>query len=252
MEERIHGTTLPVLELALAPGESVITESGELSWMTSSVVMQTTTAGGGASGIGGVFKRAMGGGGFFMTSYTAQGGPGMVSFAARLPGQIFPVDLVPSPGAAYMGHRHAFLCGTPQVQLGLGFQQRLGAGVFGGDGFRLQRIAGSGRAWIELSGEVIIYDLAPGEVMRVHPGHVGLFQETVSFGITTVPGIRNKLFGGDGLFLAQLQGPGRIWLQSLTIARLAHALAEYMPGQAAETGAAAGVAGALARGLFKG
>ena len=249
MDEKIIGTTMPVLELTLNAGESIFAESGELSWMTSSVQMTTSTQFGGGGGMGGMFKRAIGGGTLFMTDYTAQGSPGMVAFATKVPGQIFPMDVKPEPGFQFLGHRHAFLAATHGVEVSVGFQQKLGAGFFGGDGFRLQKIGGTGRVWIELSGEIVTYDLRPGEELKVHPGHVGLFQDTVQFNITTVKGIKNKIFGGDGIFLAQLIGPGRVWLQSLPLARLAAALGEYMPAQAVEAGAVGGIAGGLLRGL---
>ena len=133
------------------------------------------------------------------------GGPAR-SFATRVPGHIVPVQL--GQGVDFMVHRHGFLCATPEVTLTVGFQQSLGAGIFGGDGFILQRVGGQGTAWLELSGELIQKDLAPGEVLRVHPGHVGAFHASVAFQITTVPGIKNMIFGGDGIFLAQLTGPG--------------------------------------------
>jgi uncharacterized protein (AIM24 family) len=151
-----------------------------------------------------------------------------------------------------MIHRHGFLCATPQIQIGVGFQQSLGAGIFGGDGFLLQRLTGQGTAWLELSGELIIKDLQPGETLRVHPGHVGAFQSSVSFQITTVPGIKNMIFGGDGIFLAALTGPGRIWLQTLPIAKLAHKLMEYMPrasGEAAKGGVVGGIVGSILEGM---
>lgn len=250
MQEKILGTTMPVLEITLDPGEALFAESGELSWMTASIVMATSTQYGGGGGIGGVFKRAVGGSSIFMTEYQAQGAPGMVAFATRLPGQIFAVDIAPQPGMGYLGHRHAFVCANHGVELSIAFQQRLGAGFFGGDGFRLQKISGEGRAWVELSGEIVTYDLQPNEVLRVHPGHVGLFQDTVQFNITTVPGIKNKIFGGDGVFLAQLVGPGRVWLQSLPLSKLAQALSEYFPQQAAEAAGGAAAGAAIARGLF--
>ena len=115
------------------------------------------------------------------------------------------------------------------MTIGVGFQQSLGAGIFGGDGFLLQKLSGIGMAWLELSGELIVKNLAPGEMLRVHPGHVGAFQSSVSFQITTVPGIKNMIFGGDGLFLAVLAGPGTVWLQTLPISRLAHQISEYLP-----------------------
>jgi uncharacterized protein (AIM24 family) len=128
-----------------------------------------------------------------------------------------------------MVHRHGFLCATPQVTISVGFQQSLGAGIFGGSGFLLQRIAGYGTAWLELSGELVMKNLAPGEVLLVHPGHVGAFQATMGFQITMVPGIKNMIFGGDGIFLAVLTGPGSVWLQTLPISRLAHQISEYLP-----------------------
>lgn len=247
MQERIHGTVMPVLELTLDPGEHVVAESGELSWMTSSMTMATTTQGAGGGGVFGALKRGVSGGTLFMTSYTPVNEPAMIAFAAHLPGQIFPADVTPQPGGGYMIHRHGYVCGVPGVTLTIGFQQRLGAGVFGGEGFILQKVAGQGRAWVQLSGEVITYDLQPGQVMRVHPGHVGMFQDTVQFGITTVPGIKNKLFGGDGLFLAQMAGPGRIWLQSLPIDRLAQSLQPYLPQPNGDSnrGGVGGLAGSL-------
>jgi len=252
VQDRIIGTVMPVLEMTLEPGEAIFSESGELSWMSSNVLMQTSTQFGGAGGIGGVFKRAIGGSSIFMTQYTAQQTTGTVSFAAKLPGQIFPVDVAPQPGMQFLAHRHAFVCGTNGVTLSIAFQQKLGAGFFGGDGFRLQKIGGQGRAWCELSGEIITYDLQPGQVLLVHPGHVGVFQDTVQFQITTVKGIKNKIFGGDGIFLAQMVGPGRIWLQSLPLQKLAQALAEFSPQQAVEAGAAGAAGGAIVRGILGG
>src|ERR1700759_5015246 len=202
MQSRIVGTTMPVLEVLLQPGEQLISEAGELSWMTQSIVMQTHTQMAGGGGFFGALKRVAGGGTLFMTEYTAYGAPGEVAFATKVPGHILPVEI--GPGHEFMLHRHGFLCATPQVQLSVGFQQSLGAGIFGGDGFLLQRVAGIGTAWLELSGELIKKELAPGELLRVHPGHVGAFHATVSFQITMVPGIKNMIFGGDGIFLAQL------------------------------------------------
>ena len=227
MQTRIQGTTMPVLDVQLDPNESVFSESGELSWMTASIQMTTHTQMGGGGGLFGVLKRVAGGGSIFMTEYRAFQYPGVVSFATKVPGHIVPVEL--GQGAEYLVHRHGFLCATDQVNITLGFQQSLGAGIFGGDGFLLQRLGGFGTAWLELSGELIQKDLQPGEVLRVHPGHVGAFQASMGFQITMVPGIKNMIFGGDGLFLAELVGPGTVWLQTLPISRLAHQIGEYLP-----------------------
>src|SRR5438093_11093375 len=233
MQSRITGTTMPVLEFVPYPNEAIISEAGELSWMGSSIQMTTHTQFAGGGGLFGVLKRVAGGGSLFMTEYRAIGAPGEVAFATKLPGHIVPVEV--SPGHEYMIHRHGFLCATPQIQLGVGFQQSLGAGIFGGSGFLLQRVSGQGTAWLELSGELIVKDLEAGETLRVHPGHVGAFQTSVNFQITTVPGIKNMIFGGDGIFLASLTGPGRVWLQTLPIAKLAHELMEYMPSESGRT-----------------
>jgi uncharacterized protein (TIGR00266 family) len=246
MRNQIVGTTMPVLEFILDPSDSVISEAGQLSWMGSSIQMTTHTQFGGAGGVWGALKRVAGGGTLFMTEYRAVGSPGELAFATKLPGHIVPVEV--GPGREYMIHRHGFLCSTPLVQIGVGFQQSLGAGIFGGSGFVLQHVAGQGTAWLELSGEVLVKDLQPGETLRVHPGHVGAFQTSVNFQITTVPGIKNLIFGGDGIFLASLTGPGRVWLQTLPIAKLAHELMEYMPVESAKAtqgGVVVGIVGSL-------
>jgi len=185
-----------------------------------------------------------------MTEYRAYGVPGEIAFATRVPGHILPVEV--APGNDYMLHRHGFLCATPAVQLGVAFQQSLGAGIFGGDGFLLQKVSGHGMAWLELSGEIVVKDLRPGETLRVHPGHVGAFQASVAFQITRISGIKNMIFGGDGIFLAALTGPGRVYLQTLPIARLAQKLQEYMPGETREvtqTGIVGGIVGSILEGM---
>ena len=247
MQARILGTTMPVLEVDLNPDESVFSESGELSWMTQSVQMTTHTQMGGGGGLFGVLKRMAGGGSIFMTEYRAIQYPGEVSFATKVPGHIVPVQL--GGGAEYMVHRHGFLCATPQVTISVGFQQTLGAGIFGGSGFMLQRVGGQGTAWLELSGELVEKNLAPGETLLVHPGHVGAFQASVGFQITMVPGIKNLIFGGDGIFLAVMTGPGAIWLQTLPISRLAHQIAEYLPHTEGRQITAGGAGGALLGGI---
>ena len=244
MDAQIKGTTLPVLEVTLNPGEKVVAEAGELSWLTSSIQLTTTTQTAGAKGFMGVVKRAVGGGGIFMTEYVALASPGTVAFATKLPGEILPMSV--SPGNELMIQRHGFLCATEGIEVTMGFQKKLGAGIFGGEGFVLQKLGGTAEAWIELDGEVVIYDLQPGEELRVHPGHVGMFQARVAFELTTVPGIKNKIFGGDGLFLAKLTGPGRVWLQTLPIANLAQALQPYLvQGESAPSNAGGAIGGAI-------
>ena len=163
-----------------------------------------------------------------------------------MPGNIVPVDI--RPGELYMVHRHGWICGTSGIMPGVGLQQSFKGGMWGGDGFVMQKLEGQGRAWIELSGELTVYDLPPGQTLLVHPGHVGMFQGSVQFSITRVPGVANKLFGGDGYHLVALTGPGRVWLQSMPLASLAHALDPYIAREAAEAGGAGGLLGAALRG----
>lgn len=237
MQATVKGTTLPVLEITLNQGESVISTHGELSWMSPDIAVSQTTGngfGGGGGFLAGV-KRALGGGSFFQTLYRNQGGgTGLVAFATKVPGQIMPVRI--GPGAGMLVHRHGFLCGTPGVSASAAAVPGLGAGLWGGEGFILQRLQGNGEAWIELSGEVTTYQLAPGQTLLVHPGHVGLFQETVSFQITRFRGVRNILFGDNGFHLVALTGPGEIWLQSMPLPLLAHAIAPYLPSPQQEHG----------------
>ena len=251
MEETIHGTTMPVLELSLANGESVVSEAGEFSWMSDAVQMATNTGGGmGGKGIMGAVKRAVSGASFMMTTYTAQGGAGSIAFASKFPGHILPIDV--APGNEFMVHRHGFMAATPGIELSMGFQQSFRGGIFGGEGFILQKVGGQGRAFIDLSGEVIIYDLAPGQTMRVHPGHAGLFQASVTFSVQKVPGIANRYMGSDGHHFALLTGPGRIWLQSMPLPILAGVIGEYMPDRDDHShDVAAGAAGGILGGLIK-
>lgn len=255
MKANITGTTLPVLEIGLEPGDKVIAEPGEFSWMTDNVTLNTTPMTAGAKGLWGVLGRALAGGGLFMTEYSATGGNGLVAFAAKVPGSIQQVDV--QPGRGYMIHRHGFLCATEGLELTMGFQRSLGSGIFGGDGFVLQKLGGTCSAWVELGGEIVTYDLAPGESIQVHPGHVGMFEERVNFDVTFMRGVVNALFGGDGLFIARLTGPGKVWLQTLTLPNLAHALAPYMGKEVASStvapaGIAGGVAGAVLKNMFGG
>ena len=250
MQAEIKGTTMPILEVALAQGEYVVTPHGELAWMTTSIQMSQTMsagAGGGGGGLMGGLKRMLGGGGLFLTRYD---GPGSVTFAAKVPGHIVPVDI--SGGHSYLVHRHGWLCGTPGITPSVGLQQSFRAGLYGGDGFILQKLDGEGRAWIELGGEVTSYELPPGQTILVHPGHIGMFQGTVQFSITRVQGIANMMFGGDGLHLVALTGPGRVWLQSMPLPMLAHALSPYLGDQGVKDAAVGGLAGGIVGDFLRG
>jgi uncharacterized protein (AIM24 family) len=161
-----------------------------------------------------------------------------------------PVDIV--PGHAYYVHRHGWLCGTQGITPSIGLQQTFRGGMWGGDGFILQKLEGQGRAWIELSGELTTYDLPPGQTLLAHPGHVGMFQGSVQFTITRMRGIANAFFGADGLHLVALTGPGRVWLQSMPLAILAQALSHYLPQENAPESAGAGAVGGIIGGMLRG
>lgn len=254
MKTHISGSVMPVLEILLEPGDTLLAETGELAWKTPNVTLRTTTAAANAGGFFGALGRAFAGGGVFMTEYGTDHQQGIVAFAAKVPGHI--VEHAISPGASYMVHRHGFLCGTAGVSLAAGITQSIGTGLFGGNGFVMQKISGQGKAWLELGGEIVTKTLQPGQTLDVHPGHVGMFDASMGYELTTIPGIRNKIFGGDGIFLLRLTGPGMVWLQTMPVPTLAHALTPYLPtGTAVETtttsSATGAVVGQIVGSLFK-
>ncbi len=248
MQHEVKGGTTPILEITLSPGDELLAESGELAWMRGPVQLETSMgAGHQKSGFLGAAKRAISGGTFFMTKYTVDSGSGSVVFAAKAPGEIKPIEI--SAGQEYVVQRHGFLCCEPGVELNLHLQQKFGAGIFGGVGFILQRLSGHGLAFVEMSGDVIEIDLQAGDELRVHPGHLALFDASISVELTTVPGIKNKMFGGEGLFLARLTGQGKVWLQSISMAALAAAIQPYLEtddgNDSDSTGGTAGMLGSL-------
>jgi uncharacterized protein (AIM24 family) len=250
MQAEIKGSTMPILEVSLQNGEAVVTPHGELAWMTTSIRMSQTMNTGNSPGGGGLMrglKRMLGGGGLFLTRYD---GPGSISFAAKVPGHIVPVDI--SGGHFYLVHRHGWLCGTPGITPSVALQQSFRGGLYGGEGFVLQKLDGEGRAWVELGGEVTSYDLPPGQTVLVHPGHIGMFQGTVQFSIQMVPGVMNMFFGGDGLHLVALTGPGRVWLQSMPVPMLAHAIAPYIARDTTTDSVAGGAVGGMLGDFLRG
>ena len=225
MQYKIHGTVMQILETHLMMGESIFTESGGMAWMKGNIEMRTNTRGGLMAGIG----RALAGESLFMTSYHCNSGQGMVAFTMEVPGTILDFQL--TPGQSLICQRDAFMCAEETVEIELHFRKKLGAGLFGGEGFLLQKITGPGKAFLEIPGEMQSYDLKPQEVLLVDPGHIALFEPTVNFEIESVKGIKNVLFSGEGLFLAKLTGPGKVWLQSMPFANLAAKLAKYIPAK---------------------
>lgn len=223
MEYSIVGTTLQTLDIFLNTGESVYTESGGMAWMKGDVEMTTNTRGGLLKGL----MRTFAGESLFLTTYTCKSGQSMVTFTPEAPGSIIPVYL--EANESRICQKDAFMVAENSVNLEVHFRRQLGSGLFGGEGFILQKLTGPGMAWVEISGEVREYTLKAGETMKVDPGHIAMYEPSVNYDVITVKGIKNIFFSGEGLFLATLTGPGRIWLQSLPIANLAAKLRQYMP-----------------------
>ncbi len=223
MRYTIQGGQLPVAICELEAGEEMFTESGGMSWMSGNVAMSTNMEGGLMKGFGRMFS----GESLFMATYRAEGGPGLIAFASSFPGSIVPVEL--QAGQSLVCQKKSFLAATRTVTLAMHFQKKLGAGFFGGEGFVMQRITGPGIAFIEIDGSAIEYDLQPGQMMKVDTGHVAMMDASVNLDITTVKGFKNALFGGEGLFLTTISGPGHVWLQSMPIENVAKNIIPFLP-----------------------
>ncbi|MEO7714890.1 MAG: TIGR00266 family protein [Capsulimonas sp.] len=243
MQHQIMGTTLQSLEILLQPGEMVYSQTHQMAWMSNGIGMNTNTGGGVLKGL----MRSMSGGSLFLTQYASNTGhPGLVAFCPRFPGTIIARQL--APGEVLICRKETFLCGESSVQLDIFFRQQIGSGFFGGEGFILQKVTGPGWVFLDLSGEVVEKLLQPGEQLLAHVGHVGMQEQSVQFGITRIKGMRNIIFGGDGLFLATLTGPGRVWLQTMPVMILAEEILKHAPG--GDRGSAGGVAGDILGGLL--
>lgn len=238
MQYTLSGTVMQTLAIDLMPGEVVYSQTNCMCWMNDAVEMTTNTGGGFLAGL----KRTFAGGSLFVTDFTARGA-GHVAFAPRFPGAIRPIQL--GPGQAVICRKETFLCAEKSVALEVAWQKRLGAGFFGGEGFILQKLTGPGTAFLDLSGEVVEKDLGPGERLLVHAGHVGAMDPGVAFDIQLVRGFKNILFGGEGLFLATLTGPGHVVLQSMPILNLAEEIGRYLPNRPEQTSTGSNVGGVV-------
>jgi len=220
---RIDGTLMPVVTIELEPGQTVYSESGGMSWMSANVEMETTSGG----GLGKMFRRAMSGESLFIVNFRSSGEKGIVAFASEFPGKIIPFQL--DAGESLIVQKDAFMCAEKSVDLDIHFRKKLGVGFFGGEGFIMQRLTGPGLVFVELDGEVVEYNLGPSDMLRVDTGHVAILEPSVRFDVEIVKGFKNILLGGEGLFLATLRGPGRVWLQTMPMMNLARKVGEYMP-----------------------
>ena len=221
MQYEIKGGSFPVVICQLASGEQMITESGSMTWMTPN--MQMETRGGGARKM---FSKALSGESMFQNIYTAQGGPGMIAFGSSFPGKIVPIQI--SPNQEWILQKRAFLASESGVKLEVFFNKKAGAGFFGGEGFIMQKLSGSGTAFAEIDGELMEYQLQRGQQLVVDTGYVAGFEKTVAIDIQQVAGMKNKLLGGEGFFNTVLTGPGRVWLQTMPINGVASALSSFI------------------------
>jgi uncharacterized protein (TIGR00266 family) len=222
MEYKIHGTVMQALEITLAQGESLYTESGGMAWMTDGIDMKTS----GKGGIGKALGRMLSGESLFLTTYTCQGPQGMITFTPESPGKVIPLNL--KAGFSMICQKDAFMCAEESVDLAMHFRKKLGAGLFGGEGFILQKLTGPGLAFVEIAGEVQMVELAAGEKLRVDPGHIAMYEPSCDYDIEMVKGVMNWIGGGEGLFLATVTGPGKVWLQTMPLSNLAGSLKRYI------------------------
>ena len=218
MQYQIKGETLPVVICHLEAGEKMITEKGSMSWMSPNMHMETGTNG----GIGKAFGRMFSGESMFQNTYTSQGGNGTIAFASSFPGSIKAFEI--SPGNEMIFQKSAFLAAEAGVQLSVHFQKKLGSGLFGGEGFILQRVSGQGTMFAEFDGHVIEYELQAGQQIVVDTGHLAAMTPSCQMDIQTIRGVKNIVFGGEGLFNTIITGPGRVWLQTMPASNVAGAL----------------------------
>ncbi|MDP2698657.1 TIGR00266 family protein [Thalassospira sp.] len=225
IDYQIIGSEMQLVEIELDPGEGVRAEAGAMMYMSDGINMQTNTGGGLFSG----FKRMLTGESFFITSFVHEGsGKGHVAFAAPYPGKVIALNLAEF-GGSILCQKDGFLCAAAGIDIDIAFTKRIGAGLFGGEGFILQRLSGDGLAFVHAGGTIVRKDLQAGQTLRVDTGSLVALTPGIDYAIKFIGGFRNALFGGEGLFVTTLKGPGTVWLQSLPFARLADRIAAVLP-----------------------
>ena len=222
MHYEVFGGNLPAVTIHLENGEAIYTQSGGMTWMTDRIKMETNMKGGLMKGLG----RLLTGESLFMATYSAEGSGQHITLASTFPGNIIALDVSQGP---YVCQKNAFLCAQPDVEIQTYVNPSIKSGLFGGDGFILQELVGNGMVFLEIDGSVVEMELAPGEKLMVDTGNVAAFEKRVSYSVETVKGFKNLLFGGEGLFLTTVQGPGKVWLQTMTAPSLASKLVPFMP-----------------------
>lgn len=224
MKYEIKGEPMPVVICELEAGESMITERGSMVWMSPNMEMETS-----AGGLGKAFGRMFSGESLFRNIYTARGGRGMIAFASSFPGAIRAVEITPE--CPIVAQKASFLAATSGVELSVFFQKRAAAGFFGGEGFIMQKLSGRGLAFLEIDGSAVEYELQAGQQLIVDSGNLAMMSESCKMDIQTVKGVKNVLFGGEGLFNTVVTGPGRVTLQTMPLINFAGAIAAYIPGK---------------------
>lgn len=224
MRYEIKGGDMPVVICQLNPGESMITEKGAMSWMSPNMQMETA-----AGGMGKALGRMFSGESFFRNIYSPQGGPGEIAFASSYPGSIMAVEV--TPDRPVIAQKNAFLAATSGVELSVFLQKKIGTALFGGEGFIMQKISGRGLVFFEIDGSTIEYDLAPGQRLVIDSGHLALCDGSCAIDIQTVKGVKNVVFGGEGLFNTVVAGPGKVTLQTMPISNLVGVIASRIPGK---------------------
>ena len=222
MRYKIEGETLPVVVCDLESGEAMISEGGSMAWMSPNMKMETTSNG----GIGKAFGRMFSGEKMFQNRYTAENGSGMIAFASSFPGSIKVFEI--TPGNEIILQKRSFLAGEKSVDLSVFFNKKFGSGLFGGEGFIMQKVSGRGIVFAEFDGHIVEYELKQGEQLVVDTGHLAAMTGGCSMDIQRVKGVKNIFFGGEGLFLTTITGPGRVWLQTMPLANVASALIPFM------------------------
>ena len=225
MRYEIKGETLPVVLCYLDNGERMITERGSMSWMSPNMKMETTSNG----GIGKAIGRMFAGEALFQNVYTAMGGSGMIAFASSFPGKIVAYDI--GPGRELVVQKSGFLASEAGVDLSVFFQKKFGAGLFGGEGFIMQRLSGQGTVFLEFDGHIVEYDLEPGQQIVVDTGYLAAMESTCGIDVRSVPGVKNMVFGGEGIFNTVISGPGHIWLQTMPISNVAGEIVRFIPSK---------------------
>ncbi len=248
IDYEIIGDDMQAVVVELDPGEAVVAEAGAMLYMEDAVKMDTGTEGGVFKGL----QRIITGESFFITSFLHTGqGKAHVAFSAPYPGRIVPLDLA-ALGGSMLCQKDAFLCAAKGTEISIAFTKRLGAGIFGGEGFILQKLQGDGLAFAHAGGAVMAHDLVAGQTLRVDTGCLVAFQESVDYDIQMVGGFKNALFGGEGLFLTTLRGPGRVYLQTLPFSRLADRIKVAVGRNKGEHRGVAGLGGGILKGIISG